>query len=54
MEREGTLGAKREGTEQEEPKRLISSGERQALRWIALGIVLFFVTFIVGFVVANS
>ena len=54
MERERILGSERRGTEEEEPRRLISAGERQALRWIALGIVLFFVTFIVGFVVANS
>ena len=40
--------------EDKKPRRLISSGERQALRWMALGIVLFFVVFIVGFVVANS
>lgn len=33
---------------------MFSQGERQALRWFALGIVLFFVVFIVGFVVANS
>lgn len=54
MEREGALAAKRDESQEPERRRLISAGERQALRWIALGIVLFFVTFIVGFVVANS
>ena len=40
--------------EKEKRRSLITERERHALRWIALGIILFFVVLIVGFVAANS
>ncbi|HJR44350.1 MAG TPA: hypothetical protein VJ927_01975 [Actinomycetota bacterium] len=53
MEREERLRPKGEDEEQDR-RPLISPGERQALRWMGLAVVLFFVAFIVAFVVANS